>query len=187
MKKQENEIPTGYIRVTEVLTPFSTLTEIDPQTLANAADRGTRVHSYCEAHALGLFVADVDDDCKNYFEAFKKWFDNTVVDVLCVERRLNLPTLKLSGAVDMVVLLKGDDELSLIDIKTPQSASISWQLQTAAYQLLAKEVADIHASRRICLMLPKYSDAAKVVEYENHDRDQDLYLKALELYRFFRK
>lgn len=186
MKKQEPEIPAGYLRVTEVLQPFSTLTEIDPKTLHNAADRGTRVHAYCESHALGLFVTEVDDDCKNYFDVFKEWFDEMVVKIVHTEVRLNSPTYRISGAFDLLAILKGDDTPTLVDIKTPNSPSLSWQLQTAAYQLLAKEVLNIDVTRRICLMLPKYGDKVRIVEYEDHKRDQELYIKALELYRFFK-
>ena len=178
-------IPDGYIRVTSVLSPYTKLDHIDPSTLANAADRGTRVHAYCEAHALGLFVDQVDADCKNYFDVFVKWFDEMVVDVFCTEKRVNSEKLRLSGAFDLVALLKGDDELSLIDIKTPANPATSWQLQTAAYKILAKE-ADIHVARRICLMLPKTSDHPTVIEYREHDRDEKLFLNALELYRFFK-
>ena len=34
-------------------------------------------------------------------------------------------------------------------------------------------------------MLPKQKQAVKIMEYENHDRDEQLYINALELYRFF--
>lgn len=187
MNKKEDIIPKGYLRVTEVLKPYSTLTEIDPHTLANAADRGTRVHAYCESYALGLFVAEVDDDCKNYFEVFKEWFDEMVVKVLYTEKRLNSPTYRISGAFDMIAVLKGDRLPTLVDIKTPLTPSLSWQLQTAAYSLLVKELLDMHISRRICLMLPKHRDDVKIVEYTDHEKDQELYLKALELYRFFNK
>lgn len=183
--KKETEIPEGYLRVTEVLKPFSTLNEIDPATLAKAADRGSRVHAYCETYSLGLFVADVDEDCKNYFEVFKKWFDEMVDKVLYTEKRLNSSNYRISGAFDMIAVLKGDTHPTLIDIKTPASPSLSWQLQTAAYQLLAHECLNEIVVRRICLMLPKFKDSATVIEYEDHKRDQLLYLKALELYRFF--
>jgi hypothetical protein len=184
--KQEPEIPEGYLRVTEVLNPFSTLGEIDPKIIAHAADRGSRVHAYCESYSLGLFVTDVDDDCKNYFEVFKAWFDEMVEKVLYTEKRLNSPTYRISGAFDMIAILKGDTKPTLVDIKTPASPSSSWQLQTAAYQLLALECLNEFVSRRICLMLPKYKDIAKVVEYEDHKGDQEKYLMALELYRFFK-
>jgi len=184
--KKDTETPPGYLRVTEVLQPFSTLGDIDPQTLANAADRGTRVHAYCEAHALGLFVEEYADDCKNYVECFKKWFDEMVVNVLHAEVRLNSPTYRISGACDLMVILKGDTCATLVDIKTPASAQMSWQLQTAAYQLLSEEVLHIRPERRICLMLPKTGDRVTIKEYMDHDRDQELYIKALELYRFFK-
>lgn len=184
-KQQEQEIPLGYVRVTDVLKPFSTLNDIDPATLAKAADRGSRVHSYCESYALNLFLTEIDEDCKNYFEVFKIWFDNTVQKVLYAEKRLNSTKYRISGAFDIVAILKGDTTPTLIDIKTPNSPSSSWQLQTAAYQMLIKEVMDINVSRRICLMLPKFSEKTRVVEYENHKKDEELYLKALELHRFF--
>lgn len=184
-KQQETEIPPGYLRVTQVLTPFSTLDQLDPAVVAKAAHRGSRVHAYCESYALGLFVADVDDDCKNYFDVFTHWFDETVDQVIYTEQRCNSPTYRISGAFDMIARLKGDNQLTLVDIKTPASPSASWQLQTAAYQLLSLECLNESVQRRICLMLPKTSYVARVVEYEDHKRDQELYLKALELYRFF--
>lgn len=184
--KKEPEIPNGYLRVTEVLSPFSTLGGIDAVTLANAANRGTRVHAYCESHALNLFVEDVDDDCKNYVDVFKIWFKEMIQEVVYTEVRCNSSFYRVSGAFDMIAILKGDTEPTLIDIKTPSSPSLSWQLQTAAYQLLAKEVLDVDVKRRICLMLPKHNSIAKIVEYEKHQQDHKLFINALELYRFFK-
>lgn len=43
-----------YTRVTEVLYPFSGLSNIKPDILANAARRGTRVHDICEGIMKGL-------------------------------------------------------------------------------------------------------------------------------------
>lgn len=186
MKKQETEIPAGYLRVTEVLTPYSTLGELDPTIVSNAADRGTRVHAYCESHALNLFVSEVDEDCKNYFEIFKEWFDEMVESVVRTECRMNSPTYRISGACDLIAILRGDTKPSLIDIKTPNSPSLSWQLQTAAYQMLARDILSVDCHRRVCLMLPKYGNKARIMEYVEHDKDQQLYLKALELYRFFK-
>jgi hypothetical protein len=184
--KTQSKIPEGYVRVTQVLQSYSTLNLIDPAVLAIAADRGSRVHAYCEAYALNLFVGDIDDDCKHYLDSFKVWYDSSIQELIFTEVRMNSSTYKLSGAFDMIVALKGDTKLTLVDIKTPASTSQSWQLQTAAYQILAKEVLGVDVQRRICLQLPKTIDSrAKIVEYENHEKDKDLFLKALELYRFF--
>ena len=154
--------------------------------LENAADRGTRVHAYCESYALGLFVEDIDNDCKNYVEVFKKWFDQTVEKILFTETRLNSPTLKVSGQFDLMVILKGDSKPSIIDLKTPAQPLNSWRLQTAAYQMLCDECLGKIDTRRICLLLPKIGDNAKVCEYEDHALDQYLFSKAVQLYRFFK-
>lgn len=181
----ESKIPHGYLRVTDVLKPFLDFSHIKPEVLAYAADRGTRVHLYCESYALGLFVQDVDYDCQNYVNVFKKWFDTIVQRVVHTEVRLNSVNYKLSGAFDMIAVLKGDIEPTLIDIKTPVVSSTSWQLQTAAYQMLIEECLEIRVHRRICLQLPKIGDIPKIVEYTDHKRDRERYLNALDLYRFF--
>lgn len=191
MKKENDAIPAGYVRVTEVLTPFSGFSGVNPESsfginIANAADRGERTHGYCEAHALGLFIEDCDEDCKNYVDAFKKWFDTMVEKVIHAEIRLNSATYRISGKFDMLCILKGDVGLTLVDYKTPQAESSTWQLQTAAYQILVEECLGLKVDRRICLMLPKTPSSVKVVEYAGHERDKELYLKALELHRFFK-
>ncbi len=186
MKKQELVFPESYVRVTSVLKPFSNFDHINQTTLHNAADRGTRVHAYCESHALNLFVSEVDDDCKNYFEVFKEWFDEMVVQVLHVEVPLGSEQYRFcTHGVDLIAILKGDKGASIVDYKTPENESLSWQLQTAAYDLLVEECLGIKIERRLCLKLPKYDKKVKVVEYENHKQDRKLFLNALELYRFF--
>jgi hypothetical protein len=184
-----DEIPEGYVRVTQVLKPFTPFEHMDPDSrfacnVKAAADRGRRVHELCEAHALGLFVEECDADCKNYFHSFRRWFDEMVCHTYVTEQRLNSEDMRLSGAVDMVCQLKGDDYLTLVDIKTPQSDSKTWQLQTAAYKLLLKE-AGIKVHRRVCIMLPKTTSEVKVIEYTDHAKDEQRFLQCLELYRFF--
>ena len=183
---RDNEIPKGYLRVTDVLKPFSNFSHIDPDTLVRAADRGSRVHVLCESYANGLFITHVDEDCKCYFDEFRRWFDQTVIKVLHTETRLNSKKYRISGAFDMVAILRGDIMPSLVDFKTPQTEQSSWRLQTAAYKMLCEE-AGINVDRRICLQLPKQDCYAKVIEYLDYETDRDLYLKALELYRFFEK
>ena len=179
-------IPEGYLRVTQALSPFSNLHKIDPKVLENAADRGRRVHLYCEMHAKNLFVSDYDEDCKVYVEAFKLWYDHNVEKLVYSEKRINSARHMLSGAFDMMVILKGDTGPSLIDIKTPAASSLSWPLQLGAYRMLIREEMDVSIDRRIVLKLPKLGKPiAKVYEFTEHEKDENLYLKALDLYRYF--
>lgn len=185
--KINDEIPAGYFRVTEVLSPYTDFSSIAPEILANAADRGSRVHHFCELYARDLLISDIDDDCKNYFYCFKKWFDEFVSEVVSLEERITSDKYKLSGKYDMIVKMKGSDDLVLVDIKTPASISPSWALQTAAYKILLREVKGVIVDRRICLLLPKKGDSASAAEYTQHEKHEQLYLNALELFHFFKK
>lgn len=179
------EIPAGYLRVTDVLKPFSTLHLLDKQMVDRAADRGTRAHKFCELYALNLLVMEPDEDCKFYVEGFIKWFDIMVSEVVMSEKRINSEKYKLSGAFDFLVRINGDKGLTLMDLKTPQSKSISWQLQTAAYRMLIQDELCVEVERRAVLMLPKEQGYASFLEYTDHQEDERKYLNALELYRFF--
>lgn len=183
----EATIPQGYLRVTEVLEPFSKLHLLDPKVVKNAAERGSRVHEFCTMYALNLLVVDIDDDCKNYVESFIEWYDSAVEKLLYKPTRINSSKYRLSGEFDMIVQLKGDDKATLVDIKTPINESPSWQLQTAAYRMLVGDHSDIcHAiDRRGVIKLPKDGSQAKWIEYNQHEMDEFLYLSALQLFRHF--
>lgn len=185
----EDQIPEGYVRVTEVLKPFTPFERMEPDSnfaknVKAAADRGQRVHELCEAYATGLFVEECDADCRGYFEAFRAWFDEMVGEVIMAEKRINSGPYRLSGAIDLVCILKGDSTPSIVDIKTPASPSKTWQLQTAAYALLLEQ-AGVSVTRRLCLMLPRAGGNVEIKEYDEHPADRSLFLHCLKLYRFF--
>lgn len=182
---EEDLILPGYTRVTEPLQGFSKYDLIDPVVLDNAKDRGTRVHKACEMHAKGLLfdMCMVDDDCKNYVECFKKWFDDNVSDVIFTERRFYDDEYKLTGCVDLVAMLKETQEVALIDIKATYSVGLSWSLQTAAYQMMLDN-SSVLISKRMALNLPKTGSKVKVVEYDDYSNDLRMYLNCLELYRY---
>ncbi len=173
----------GYTRVTEPLDGFSKYDMIPEEVLEKAADRGRRIHKYCEMYSQGLFY-NVDDDCRNQMMCFEKWFDENVVKVIFCEKRIYHPIYMLTGCVDMLAILKGDIQPSVIDIKSTCNTYKSWSLQTAAYQMLLQDILEIKPISRIAINLPKTGNSIKVLEYGNYDEDIRLYLNCLELYRF---
>jgi hypothetical protein len=187
MNDQLNEdIPPGYARVTEVLKPYTSFDGIDPIVLAKAADRGTRVHKYCELYTQNLLIEKVDEDCRPYVNSFIRWFDAMVEDVWVSEIRLSCSKYRITGKLDLVVTIKGDLAETLVDLKTPQQASPSWQLQTAAYRYLMRASQGIDIPRRVCLVLDREGKLPKLVEYTNHEADERLFLNAVELFHFFK-
>lgn len=186
---QDDTIPKGYTRVTAVLETFTNFDSILPHVLENATERGSVIHEFCEYHALNLFVDEPPEKCKFYIESFKKWFDEMVVKILCTEKRVNHDKYLVSGQFDLICQLKGDASgtWTILDYKSPQVKSKTWQIQTAAYMLLAEEILNIKISRRMALMLDNEGKKAKCVEYTDHENDKKLFLSALSLHKFFTK
>jgi hypothetical protein len=192
--KEDNILP-GYARVTEILAPWNNFSAIDPDVLANAADRGTRVHKYCEEYAkLWLMhAADfvepsaIEADCRPYVQSYIAWFNDMVQEVHHQETRLYSEQYRICGKPDQVVRLKGDEpaHLTLLEIKTPQIAKPSWALQTAAYDYLIESNGLRPVARRIALILDKNGGPARVIEYSQKERDIRLFIAACELHRFF--
>lgn len=172
----------GHYRVTEVLEKYSGLGDISPEVLQAAADRGTRVHSYCELYAKGMLFQEVDEDCKLYVQSFIEWFDYTVEEVISVEERFFCDELQITGQVDLIAVVKGDDKPSVIDFKTPQVASKTWVLQLAAYFWLAREYG---IERAFALQLPKKGGAAKIVEDQDQAKHFYIYKGLLEAHKYF--
>jgi len=129
IKSREN-----YTRITTILAPFSGLDKVPMHILAHAAARGTKVHEICEGISRGLGEIGTDDETQGYVESFKKWWGlgHEIVDI---ERRFWDDDLKLTGQVDFII--KTEDGLAIVDLKTSSRFSPTWPVQGAAYAYLA--------------------------------------------------
>lgn len=172
-------------RVTEILKPLSNYSGIDPKVLETAANRGSRVHLFCEAIARNHFEflpRAPEPDIERYVQAFQEWFSTTVDFVHSVETRIEDNDLGYTGQIDLVVKLKGDDCLSLVDIKTPATEQRSWCAQLAAYGKLL-EGQGIHVKRHLVLKLGR-EGSFKVIEYHNLEYNWNLFLACLTIFKF---
>lgn len=179
-----DEIKKGYRRITSVISPFTDFSNIDASVLRNAADRGTRVHKYCELHSKGLLGIEPEEDAKPYVESFIKWFGFMVDSVLCCEKRFYCDDYMITGQIDLIVKLIDHDDPWIVDIKTPQQESKTWRLQTAAYLYLVNKI-DPTICNRACLQLDKNGSIPAFRVYEHHENDRELFFDALRLVEFF--
>jgi hypothetical protein len=179
------EIPKGYTRVTEVLTPYKNFDNILPDVLHQAAERGDKVHDICELYSLNMLIEKPSEEVKPFFESFKFWFDEYVTETVMTEERLSHPGLFLTGKFDLLCTIQGSEDLVLVDYKTPAVHEISWRLQMAAYSYLLRELRGIDVKRRISLRLSREGKPPSIVEYTDHAHDERLYLNQLEIYRCF--
>jgi hypothetical protein len=168
----------NYLRVTSVLYPFSGLQNINPDILANAARRGTKVHKICEGIVLGLGEIGVDDETLGYVESFKKWW-SAGIDVIEMEKRFWDDELRITGQVDFII--RADNRLIIVDIKTSSRPSKTWQAQGSAYAYLAKN-AGYDINKIFFLHLNKEGKEPKIFEYPV---DDSFFLAILRTFKHF--
>lgn len=174
-----------FISVTQALQPWSDFSMVPPAMLEAAAARGTAVHDACATIARGLPLVNVAPEIEGYVASYQRWFDLMVDEVLLVEERLVDVDFGYNGEPDLVIRAK-NQKIILIDNKTPVQMINSWRLQCAAYcALVCKN--GITPSLSGSLRLKKDGGIARMDYYDNVAADFNLFLQALNLYRFFNR
>ena len=116
----EKKTRENYNRVTSVLYPFSGLDKIDPNIVAYAGQRGTKVHKICEAIIQDLGEIDVDEETWGYVESFKKWW-SLGHDLVLMEHRFFDDDLEITGQMDLII--NTPEGLAIVDLKTSYQKS----------------------------------------------------------------
>lgn len=112
------------------------------EVLANACERGTKVHGYCNAILEGLWIPDIEPEYKPYVDAFEKWLNERKPKILSVSKRLYDDVKRFTGEFDLIVELDGAPYI--LDIKTSSAPSKAWPVQLAAYEMLASQDSEIN-------------------------------------------
>ena len=113
-----------------------------------AADFGSAIHNACEVYALNKQVP-TDQALLGFFQPWRRWFDENVERIGCIEQVFVHHEYGYAGRVDMVALLKGAGGTSpywaVVDFKTQRVRRSAkgeakpafyetWPLQLAAYR-----------------------------------------------------
>jgi hypothetical protein len=168
-----------YLRVTDVLFPFSGLGQIDSLILQRAAERGTKVHAICDAIIQGIGYPEPEESILGYVESYLCW--NQDKNWFPKPDRFFCDTLGITGECDAVYRENGN--MVLVDFKTSSQESKTWKLQGSAYAYLARK--NGYTIDRIeFVKLEKGGKPAKVFVYEE---DFEMFLKCLEIYKYFFK
>jgi hypothetical protein len=171
--------------VTAILAPFVDYSRVPAHTLAQAIERGTAVHGLCSARIQGLWHAPVAEGLSGYVKSFDDWA-RVVSGVVLVEEELVDPVLGYCGHPDLILRIKGDAGMSLVDLKTPAACMPTWRPQLAAYRHLAESNGH-EISRVFSLRLAKDGGRAKVDEYTGTVRaDFAGFVSALNCWKFFK-
>lgn len=152
-----------------------------------ATDYGTGIHALFEQINLGNrgpFGQPED----TFMAPYIAWYDENISAVLGAEKLLVSRHFKYAGTADGVVVMRGDKDATIIDLKTSKTdlAQREWALQLAAYAL-ALEEEGIPCRRRIILRMPKLTPGTlHVLEIPEDDleRDQRAFVNCLKIWRW---
>lgn len=174
----KEEIKPGYTRVSSVLSPFMRMDKINTEVLANAANRGTRVHLAADA-----ILADVgypfEEQDEGYIESFKLWVPGK--KFLERPQRLYDDEFMITGDLDL--LYDNGNGITLVDLKTSSAVSKSWMLQGSAYSYMAKKLG--YEITKIEFV--KLDKSGKYPKIYNYEENFGLFLHCLEVYNYFFK
>lgn len=176
-----------YPRVTEILRPYIDYTNVPPQVLQNAAERGKKVHSLCAEIAKDQWIPDnvIDDSLVGYIQSFRQWSDSFVSKYQVIEKRYIHTELAYSGQVDFVLLDKAGDRY-LVDLKTSAHPQKTYSLQLAAYRNLL-DFYYLPVKGCILVYLDKGGKEPKVTVMTESDRELGIFISALNCWHYFHK
>lgn len=175
----------GLIRVTEALGLFNDFSRVPAEIMEEAKKRGTEVHRACAAIARGVQPLFVPEQYWGYVKSFQDWFKKEVVKTVLIEAEVKAEAFELLGHLDLVLEMRTEG-LVLLDVKTPKQFSKTWALQTAAYLYMARK-AGVAVKKAGYIQLDANGGAAYVDWFTEETNYINLFLQALNLYRYFRK
>lgn len=121
--------------VTEVCRPLYDFSEIKPEVLQYAAERGTAVHLACELHDRGsLDRKSIDPAIAGYVAAWISYRADVDCEWDIIEQPMHHPRLLYAGTPDRIGTVDG--KRAVIDIKTTSVMSPAVGVQLAGYQMM---------------------------------------------------
>jgi hypothetical protein len=171
------------VSVTQALSPFNDFSNVRPDKLEAACERGSVLHRAFACHALGLWFPGLPQEYQGYIYSFIKWFSQTVEETLAVEEEMVCEQYGFMGHPDWVGVIRGDKAPSLIDWKTGQAKLKGHRLQVAAYHHLSKK----YGVKRVLLVHPKADGGRASVVGHTGTLAQDfaVFLNILTGFKFF--
>jgi len=153
-----------YARVSDILRPFSDYSHIDPNVLQAKCDIGTKVHQAIADLIKGDFPCPGQKGV-GYFESYERWNNIIRPKVICSEERYFNEEKMITGQIDALMLLPGDDVPVLVDFKTSANEAETWIMQAHLYGYLVEKTGKAISPRYVFLKLNKYGLAPTVFQY----------------------
>ena len=154
-----------YARVSDVLKPFVDFQGISEEVLNRKAALGTRIHDAIHQEIKGeLPVVRVEE--QGYIHSFYKWRAALEPTFIESEVRYYCDTKMITGCIDALIKLKGEEKAILIDFKTSvQESPVVWPLQGHFYHYLVSKNLHQLSPRILFIKLDRWGALPKVFSY----------------------
>ena len=171
-----------YARVSDIIRPFVNFGGIPEEVLNRKAALGTRVHEAIENEIKGdMPVVGLQEE--GYFKSFDKWRAIVEPRFIETEKRYYCGEKMLSGCIDAIAKLEGEEKGVLIDFKTSaQESPVTWPMQAHLYKYLVNRAGIEVADRFLFLKLGKYGEMPTVYQYKFDNNLFNKCMQAIESY-----
>lgn len=172
----QKRYPIAWPSVTEILdTVFRPYAGIPKAVLEPAARDGKRLHKHISLILQGITVP-FPLDLTPALSGFKDYAQHCISKVIWVERYIRIPSIKVQGRTDALVILTGDRLPTLIDWKYYATSfsifsKVLVDLQTAAYAQGILSTYKQRPSKRLAMHVDKGNPGGwpKAIELKNQD------------------
>jgi len=176
-----------YLRVTDIIKPFSGVEFVPEDILNVAAKKGTRVHKYIENILKGEDSYIFHEEDSLYVDSFKVFWEKSSHAFkggnMILEQRLFCDELQITGQADVIIEMQ--DRTYIIDWKTSKSTHKSWALQGCAYKYLAEKSGFKNVDSVLFVKLKSDGKPPSLHKHEKHEENLEIFVKCLELYKWF--
>jgi len=186
-------IPHGYTRVSEILSIFQSYAHVPKQKLKAAQELGTDIHEAIELYLKGDWMP-LDAKRSPYFESFLHWAREKTLKPVLLEKRLFDHDLKITGRIDLLLeandKTEHGDSTTLIDFKTGSWAHPEiWRLQGTFYRHLIEttykgDFCDA-PNKFLFIQLMRAGTPPIIHEFDYRESDWEVCKAALHCHRYF--
>lgn len=172
-----------YVRVSEVLARLQSFDHIPEQVLSAKQTLGSNVHAAIKDFVDGHFPLLTHIEFR-YFQSFEKWKEVANPLFISTEQRYWDDAKMLTGQIDALVKLEGEETSVLIDFKTSaQESPLIWRMQAHLYYYLLTQNNICNLSKRFLFVkLDKKGKFPLVCEYKFSQKTLDKCLREVDLY-----
>jgi hypothetical protein len=183
------KIKEGYTRISEILSQWDKYGMVAADILEHKKDVGSYVHSAIHTHISTGMSLPLDRESEGYYQSYLKWQEESHPKFLVSERRFYNDSLMITGGIDAIATISGEQKPMIIDWKTSSSEmQCDWRLQGAFYWMLAHDSLEFDISEKIMfLRLNRYGELPKVHMYEFNKEIGQVCIAALTTFRYREK